>query len=143
MNDDTASKVISNALDSFLLKNPERSSAGVLLGIVLSSFAPAFTPLIQKTMEIDFSSVPIIGWVAFGILLFNMPTLFSGKYKLSPEAENTIALIDEAEKKGMPRAEANQRRRLLILQYTRNLALNKEMETELKHLREQKEEGRS
>jgi hypothetical protein len=139
--DDIISKLLKQTLDFTLLNNPVRSSSGFLLGIVISSFYPSLSPLVEKLILIDFSSVPPIGWIALCILIFNI-RLPNGKGKISPKAEEAFALIEEARRRGISDEEIKQRYRLLLQEYTSNVALNQQMAAEIEALKgEQRASG--
>jgi hypothetical protein len=138
MNSDNLSKFVSSALNFFLVKNPERTSIGVLFGIVCCSFIPAFAPLIEELTNVDLSSVPHLGWVTLGILVANI-SLPGSKKRASQEVEKAFEAIEEARRQGISEAETKQRYRLLSQKYAEGLAINKQMAAEIKRLKQEGE----
>ena len=68
MNMDEFTRLLTKAIEGLALRNPVRSSIGVVIGITLSGFSPVFSPFIQDLLKLDFSNVHPLTWVALGIL---------------------------------------------------------------------------
>lgn len=136
MNDDVITKTLKQVLDILFLNNPIRSSWGFLFGVVLACFEPAFAPVIVDLLKVDFSEVPMIGWLALGLLVFNIP--FSAKKeKVSLRKEEALELIAQGEKAGMSKLEVKQRFRNLVQACTDEIANNEELQNEVDRLRQQ------
>jgi len=130
MNMDEFTRLLTKAIEGLALRNPVRSSIGVVIGITLSGFSPVFSPFIQDLFKLDFSNVHPLAWVALGILgtsLRGTPI----KPKLPEDVEVLFDIIDQADKAGLSKAEIKTKYQMILNKYIANIALNREMQNEL------------
>jgi hypothetical protein len=130
MNMDEFTRLLTKAIEGLALRNPVRSSIGVVIGITLSGFSPVFSPFIQDLLKLDFSNVHPLAWVALGILgtsLRGTPI----KPKLPEDVEVLFDIIDQADKAGLSKAEIKTKYQMILNKYIANIALNREMQNEL------------
>jgi hypothetical protein len=127
---DEFTRLLTKAIEGLALRNPVRSSIGVVIGITLSGFSPVFSPFIQDLFKLDFSNVHPLAWVALGILgtsLRGTPI----KPKLPEDVEVLFDIIDQADKAGLSKAEIKTKYQMILNKYIANIALNREMQNEL------------
>jgi hypothetical protein len=127
---DEFTRLLTKAIEGLALRNPVRSSIGVVIGITLSGFSPVFSPFIQDLLKLDFSNVHPLTWVALGILgtsLRGTPI----KPKLPEDVEVLFDIIDQADKAGLSKAEIKTKYQMILNKYIANIALNREMQNEL------------
>ena len=65
---DSLTSFFARALDILFLRNPVRTSMGVIIGVILWGFSPVFSPMIEDFTKLDFSIVHPAAWIALGIL---------------------------------------------------------------------------
>jgi hypothetical protein len=103
--------VMLKVVNILLLKNPERTVLGVLVGIVFSFLSKLFSPAMREIKSVDLTVAPEIGWLAIGIVLLNLPTIFSNMIrppKINEQIDSLTKLIEQgnfsdAEKRKMYR----------------------------------------
>ncbi len=121
---------LKKALDYLFLVSPAATSLGVILGITANSFLPVISPVIQKTTNMDFSMVPIWGWVGVGVFTCNV-IAYPFRHKLSREVVQAMDIIDKA---NISQIDKKQAYRNLISKYVDNVGLNQETQKELEEL---------
>lgn len=139
---DTLTKNLKKFLDYLFLFNPFVTTMGFMLGMIFGSFLPVFNPIILQKYGIDISQVPYIAWVLLGVFLLNAPSLFFRR-KLPKEVEDIFILIERARRAGISDIEIKQKYRALIQTFSKNVVLNKELQQELKELKQQVEQDNS
>jgi hypothetical protein len=131
---DFLTRLSKQVLDILLLSNPFRTSMGLLFGVILWGFMPAFSPVIKEVTRLDFSSVHPVAWVCFGVFTINLKALLF-KRKIPRRAEETLALIEEARKAGISDLEIKQKYKFLIQKYADNVGLNQKTQKELEQVK--------
>jgi hypothetical protein len=131
---DELSAFASRAFDILFLKNPSRTSIGIILGIVLSGFSPAFSPVLFDLTTIDFSIVHPIAWVALGILFCNLRGS-PFKETLPEDIEIAFNLLRKAEKEGISKEELKIRYKMIAIKYIQNIGLNNKAQKELDEIK--------
>ncbi|NEZ54193.1 hypothetical protein [Adonisia turfae] len=134
---DSITKLLYQAIDTVFLSNPFRTSMGFLFGVILKEFSVLLSPIISSLLNVDISSVSIIGWITLSIFLFNFQFLIQRNSGISPDAERAFKLIQIAKRKGISDLEIKQNYRLLIQQYSDNVALNRKLQKELDTIKQQ------
>ncbi|MGX9161925.1 hypothetical protein [Priestia megaterium] len=87
-------------LDNLMLRNGKGTSLGALLGVMLSGVVNLFNPVFQKFKIIDIEKLATYHFIAFGIIVMNIPW-FKKKQSFSPRIEEALHLIELEEKNGM------------------------------------------
>jgi hypothetical protein len=131
---DELSSIASRGLDFLFLKNPTRTSIGILIGIMISGFSPAFNPVLLKLTNVDFSVVHTEAWLALGILMSSLrgsPV----KEKLPEDIELVFDLLKKAERAGISKEELKNKYRIVAIKYIQNIGLNEESKKELDEIR--------
>lgn len=108
-----------------LLKNPERTVLGVLLGVVFSFFSKIFTPLLEKIQYIDISKAPTWGWIPLGIVFMNLPVIVSlirKKPRINEKVDEVTKIIEEG---NFSEVERRRMYRNLVSECVKNVSLHK------------------
>jgi hypothetical protein len=129
------SSFLSRALDCLFLRNPTRTSTGILLGVMLSGFTPVFTPMLFSLTNLDFSVVPLVAWIAFGVLISSVrgsPI----REKLPEQIELLFDLLKKAEKAGVDKEELQSRYKQITSNYIQNVGLSLKNQEELDAIKE-------
>jgi hypothetical protein len=134
MNADELSGFASKALNFLFLKNPTRTSIGVILGIVLSGFSPDFSPVLLDLTTFNFSAVHPVAWVALGILICNLRGS-PFKETLPEDIEIAFDLLQKAEKAGISKEELKMRYKMIAVKYIQNIGLNNKTQKELDEIK--------
>jgi hypothetical protein len=134
MNIDDLSAFASRSLDFLFLKNPTRTSLGLIMGIVLSGFSPVFSPALLDIINFDFSVVHPVAWIALGILACNLRGS-PFKEKLPEDIEVAFQLLQKAEEAGVSKDELKIRYKMIAVKYIQNIGLNAETQKELENLK--------
>lgn len=134
---DSITKLINQCINLVFLSNPFRTSMGIILGVTIKEFTPIFSELTTNTFNLDISKISVLGWMTLCVFIFNFKFLIQKNSKISPEAERTFNLIQEARRAGISDIEIKQKYRFIIQQYADNLALNQKMQKELNAIKQQ------
>lgn len=92
------SRLILRLIDVLLLRNPERTVMGVLLGIVFAFLTTLFHPVLIKVELFDITSAPKWGWIPLGILVVHLPMVVWNivhKPTMNDEVDEIIRLIEK------------------------------------------------
>jgi hypothetical protein len=135
MNMDEVSGFASKALDFLFLKNPTRTSIGIIMGIVLSGFSPVFSPVLSDFINFNFSVVHPVAWIALGILVCNLRGS-PFKEKLPEDIEVAFDLLRKAEKAGISKEELKLSCKMIVIRYIQNIGLNAKTQKELEELKQ-------
>jgi hypothetical protein len=92
---DTASAVIKRATDVLFLQNPIGTSMGLLIGVICNGLE---SPL-SKATNIDLMGVNAFVWLAAGVVVCNLPSLFRSNPLPAP-VETALGAIRKARKEG-------------------------------------------
>lgn len=133
---DALTGFFSRAMDILFLKNPVRTSMGILIGIVLWGFSPVFSPIVEDFTQLDFSQTSPAAWIALGVVgisLQGSPI----KTKLPEDVEVLFDILDNTEKAGLSTQETRAKYRMILEKYAVNVALNQETENELEEIKKQ------
>lgn len=129
------SSFASRALDFLFLRNPTRTSTGIVIGVMLSGFSPVFSPTLLDLTNLDFSSVHSVAWIAFGVLISSVrgsPI----REKLPEQIELLFELLREAEKAGVGKEEIQSRYKQITTEYIQNIGLSLKSQEELNAIKE-------
>jgi len=132
---DSLTGIATKALDILFLNNPVRTSMGVLIGVVLWAFSPVFSPAFRRLAGLDFSKVPWIGWIAFGVLGVSLKSS-PIKTRLPEDVEMLLDLLDKADEAGISKVEKRQHYRRILEKYADNVALNQKTQREIGEIEE-------
>jgi hypothetical protein len=131
---------LSKALDFLFLKNPTRTSIGIVLGIVLSGFSPVFAPVLLDLTGFDVSAVHPVIWIALGVLICSLRGS-PFKEKLPEDIEVAFDLLHKAEKAGISKDELKTRYKMITDKYIQNIGLNTRAQKELDDIKRLLKEG--
>lgn len=101
---DVGTRIIRISLKFIFVREPARTSLGVLMGVLLQTIITLFNPLLsQYNNYLDFSFLSIFQYIIFGIILVYLPLIisfiFSEKTQINDESVEmilrTIARIKE------------------------------------------------
>lgn len=131
MNDDYLNNIsafLKRSFDILFVLNPERSSLGVLFGLVLHTIMEVFRPfLITLSDTIDFSNIGEFELIIFSVFLFNCHSLIKPR-KLPRDIEMALDFIKVAEEKGnLPRIHIRQMYINLFKKVIEKVDLNEEI----------------
>lgn len=91
-----SSAVVLRALDTLLIKNPERSAIGVVLGLAIQGMAEVCSPLLARS-GFDLGRLEWWGAISLGLVLVHAPfVIWSMRHRplISDELESLIELIE-------------------------------------------------
>lgn len=133
---DIGSSIVNRAIDFLFVKQPLRTSIGVMLGLVLAFVVQLFLPILKTVKFADFAGAPWWGWVVVGIFISHVPTLIS-LMRTKPAGDERI---DEAlqliERANLPTVEKRQAYRNLIAKVLENVVLNQQMNQKLSDIQQ-------
>jgi hypothetical protein len=118
-------------INILLLKNPERTVLGVLLGVVISFLSRLFSPLLETIKIMDIGKAPSWGWIPLGIVIINLSNIFTStltKPRINEEIDNISKLIEDG---SFSASEKRQVYRSLINACLKNVTLKKDFTDEL------------
>ncbi len=118
------------AINILLLKNPERTVLGILLGVVYSFFANIFNPLLSKIQYIDMSKAPSGGWIPLGIICVNLPIIISHLFRKPIINEKVDEITKLIEAGCFTEIERRTMYRNLVSECIKNANLNKNFSEE-------------
>lgn len=100
MNDgkDNGHNLVLKAVNVLLLKNPERTVLGGVLGLALSFLFKLFSPVLSSVTIIDTQGLSDCGWMALGVAILNLPIIFnkvSNRPKINDEVDSVISIIEQ------------------------------------------------
>lgn len=100
---DSASALAKRATDILFIQSPVATSMGVMCGFFFNLVVNAFKPLWEHSKVVDFSAIPIYGYVFSGIFVCNIVSLLFSLFRrrsLSKQIEDQLTLIRLAKKEG-------------------------------------------
>src|SRR5262245_23744705 len=108
---DSLSKLVGIALDMLFLKNPTRSSLGVLLGVLCNTFTQIFAPFLKEIQIVDLSTIAWWQYIVLGLGLMYLPLMVRYLFRvggLGEDVEIALAIIRKAEHSGLPKTAVRQ-----------------------------------
>jgi hypothetical protein len=96
---DWLSRHLLRCVDILLMKNPERTVLGVLLGITLSFLSKLFEPSLVKIDSISLAKVHVWEFISLGILAIHFPYVISKiirKPRINDDVDEVISLIEKS-----------------------------------------------
>ena len=96
---DKSYNVALKAVSVLLLKNPERTVLGGVLGLALSFLFKLFSPALKSVSMINIQEASDYGWMAIGIILLYLPIIYdklTKRPKINDEIDQVICLIEES-----------------------------------------------
>lgn len=122
------------ATDIMLVKNPEGSSMGFMVGVILHGAFELFSPTLRAVSAIKITALKWFHFVALGIFGFNIKR-FLTKEKIPSDIETRLKLIQEMRDSGkITQHEANLLYHSLVKHYVESVNLNKDISNETEAL---------
>lgn len=122
---DSISKLIMTAIDILMIKNPERTGYGILLGSVLMFLSKLFSPLFKQVSYMDIDATPFWGWITFGICITHLPFILWSIFHKSIVDDQIDSAIKIIEKGNFSENEKRQLFRKLVNKCVENVVLKK------------------
>ncbi|MDJ0660657.1 MAG: hypothetical protein QNJ42_14395 [Crocosphaera sp.] len=102
---DIGTRIIRIALKFIFVREPARTSLGVLIGVLLQAIIILLNPLLSQYNIVDFASLSIFQYIIFGIILVYFPLIisftFSKKSQINDESvEMLLRTIDRIKEDG-------------------------------------------
>lgn len=97
--EDNISRQILRCIDILMLKNPERTVLGLLLGVVLSFLSKLFEPILIKVEYINIANIQYWEWIPFGIVIVHLPYILWSiirKPFVNDEVDDIIRFIEKS-----------------------------------------------
>lgn len=123
LTEEKLSRIILKAINILLIKYPERTGYGILLGSVLYFFTRLFSPLLKNKSFIDIEAAPFWGWIPLGIILTHFPFVIWSFFHKSKIDDNIDSIISVIEKSNTTEIEKRQLFRKLINKCVSNVIL--------------------
>lgn len=107
MNKETKNKftlVLSKGIHIIITEYPLRTSMGIILGAIFATVFSLFKPSLSNISFIDINSLKEWNFVAFGLLIIHLPTLYeklSNKPEFDENIEKAFRVIKKAEEHGV------------------------------------------
>lgn len=131
---DKWSKVIDRVLNILLVRYPERTSIGLILGGVFAAVSVVLRPALSSVEWADFAALPWWGWLPMGVVLCHWRTIGSMFKQTSVGDERAdLALRLIAEGNFTP-AERRQHHRRLLEKYIDEVSLSRDIKGRLREL---------
>jgi len=94
------SSYLKRKMEILFIKNPEKTSLGVLFGIILHSILEIFKTVLKGyEYVIDLSRLTMLELIIFGVFIFNISSILSKK-RFPEDIEIVLSLIKDAQTKG-------------------------------------------
>lgn len=122
---DRVSRHLLRYIDILMLRNPERTVLGILLGVVLSFLFKLFEPFLEKMDFLSLAKVQLWEYVSFGVLVIHLPYVLWSiirKPSINDEVDEVIRLI---ERSNFIEKEKRQMYRNLVNKCINNLSMEK------------------
>ncbi|MFH2126788.1 MAG: hypothetical protein ABIK12_09740 [Pseudomonadota bacterium] len=129
--------MILSCIDFLLLRNPEKTILGIMLGLVCFFLTVIFKPVIINFHWLNLKDAPGWGWIPLGITAVNLPSILCSLFKkplYSEEVDEISRVIDKGD---FSEAERRQIYRRLVGECIKNITLNKKINFELIKRREE------
>lgn len=123
LTEEKLSRIILKAINVLLIKYPERTGYGILLGSVFYFFTRLFSPLLKDKSLIDIDAAPFWGWIPLGIILTHLPFVIWSFFHRSKIDDNIDSIISVIEKSNTTEVEKRQLFRKLINKCVSNVIL--------------------
>ncbi len=138
---DIATRIIRISLNFIFVREPTRTSIGVLMGVLLQAIVILFNPLLSQYNNIvDFASLSIFQYTIFGIILVYLPLIisfvFSDKTQINDESvEMLLRKIDRIKEDGKLTDEQVQHLYLKVVEkVVENTQLKQDVQKELNEI---------
>lgn len=128
---DRISRRLLRYIDILMLKNPERTVLGVLLGVVVSFLFKLFEPYLSKIDILNLAKLQLWEFISFGVIIVHIPYLLWSiirKPLINDEVDDVIRLIESG---NFSEKEKRQMYRNLVNKCVNSLSLGKKRQ--LKH----------
>ena len=117
------SEIILKTIDILIMKNPERTGYGVLLGVVLLFFSKLFSPYLKQIEIIDIEMAPIWGWIPLGVIMTHFPSVIWSLFHKSKIDDNIDSIIKAIEKGNLSEIEKRHLYRKVITKCMEDVVL--------------------
>jgi hypothetical protein len=104
INFDQATRFLYATLNVLLLRSPERTALGTLLGVAIHAFIKIFQPLLARLVLVDLQVVGIVEFMALGIVIIHVPNLrrfLRRGSEVGDSVEAALSTIRKAKREGM------------------------------------------
>lgn len=137
---DKWSSIVNRAIDFLIVKQPLRTSIGVILGLVLGFLVQLFLPTLKALDFADFAGAPWWGWIIVGIFVAHVPTLIS-LMRTTPVGDEAISdALELIERANFPPAEKRQAYRHLLAKVLENLVLTQQTNSKVRDVQQRIED---
>ena len=127
------------ALDAIFLGYPERTSIGIVVGLLIETIIKLFYPFLSRISNIiDFSGIEYWNYIIVGITIVHVKTIYVILFNREPvfdeNTEKAFALIREAKNHGASDFEVQRLYLRVCESILENTILNEATEQEIKRL---------
>jgi uncharacterized protein YacL len=127
---------INRTIDLLFIKQPLRTSLGVILGLVLAFLVQLFLPTLKLLEFANFAGAPLWGWIVVGILFAHLPT-FVLLMRTTPVGDEKVSdMVALIEKANFSVSEKRQAYRNLVVKVQENLVLNQRTNRKLREVQQ-------